>query len=353
MVKNIIIKKRFWAGVLLAQFLLFYIFSKIEFIISLHESFFEIQKKTHQLIFSWIPFSAGDVFYILLGILFLFLLIKLYKKENRNPYGITLLKILNCLYFIYQIFWGMLYFQEPLIRKLSKKDPTLEETKHLALKYLDLCRNYRQQVKENKNGVFSLHNFDSLQKEILERQANIPSWITEKKSTAIHSIKPSIFRGIMSDTGILGYYNPFTAEAQYNPELPSTYIPFTMAHETSHQLGFAREQEANFIGFLVGKNSRNIDLKYSTHYYVLKSLLNFLSEQDPEFVKSVLQNYSEGMKRDRLSEKQFVLEHDGFLNSFFGMTNNLFLKSNQQEGSITYSYFIDLLVRYERMETRF
>jgi len=54
------------------------------------------------------------------------------------------------------------------------------------------------------------------------------------------------------------------------------------------------------------------------------------------------------MKRDRLAEKKFVKQHEGVLDVFFGYTNDLFLKSNQQDGSITYSYFVDLLVRYER-----
>ena len=152
----------------------------------------------------------------------------------------------------------------------------------------------------------------------------------------------------MSFTGILGYYNPFTAEAQYNPGLPSSYLPLTLAHESAHQLGFAREQEANFIGYLIGVNSSNSELRYSTQYFTLKSLLNSIVYDDEKFVEYIIKNYSAGMKRDRAYEKQFVFQHQGWLNEFFGFTNNLFLKSNQQEGSVTYSYFIDLLVRYEK-----
>ena len=153
----------------------------------------------------------------------------------------------------------------------------------------------------------------------------------------------------MSYSGILGYYNPFTAEAQFNANLPSTFIPFTLSHESAHQLGFAREQEASFIGYLSGKDSKNVDLKYSTEYFVLKSLLNSLAEKDEVFVKNILKNYSAGMKRDRLAEKEFVKNHEGILDTFFGITNDLFLKTNQQEGSITYSYFVKLLVQYNRM----
>ena len=341
-------KKRFWAAVLAAQFLLFYIFSKIEFIINLHEVFFEFQKKFHQQIFSWIPFSLGDLFYIFLGVLFVYFLIKLYRKNNRKKLGFRLLIFINAMYFIYQIFWGMLYFQKPLLKKFPDQKPTVEETKTLVLKYLELAKSDRQNVQEDENGVFKISDIHLIKKEILKQQTQIPTWITNKKPTKIDAVKPSIFKGIMSYSGILGHYNPFTSEAQFNSELPSSYLPFTLAHETSHQLGFAREQEANFVGFLVGKNADNSDLKYSTHYYVLKSLLNSLAEQHPEFVKEVLENYSDGMKRDRLFEKQFREKHEGILETFFGITNDLFLKSNQQEGSVTYSYFNDLLICYER-----
>ena len=188
--------------------------------------------------------------------------------------------------------------------------------------------------------------------------ANINAQITEVQNdglfynnkenrTSVSSFKPSLYSRIISYTGIQGYYNPFTAEAQYNPGLPSTYLPFTLAHEHAHQLGFAREQEANFIAFLTGKNSSDADLKYSTQYFVLKSLLNALAESDPGFVKDILRNYSPAMQRDRTAELSFRKKHEGWLEEFFGITNDLFLKSNRQEGAVTYSYFVNLLVRFE------
>lgn len=243
----------------------------------------------------------------------------------------------------------MLYFQTPIIKKLSSQnEPEMNKTKKLALQYLEKCKVSRQSVKEDKNGVFIITDLKSIQLEILQQQAKIPRYISDKKATQIASIKPSLFKKVMNFTGILGYYNPFTAEAQYNAELPSTFIPFTTAHESAHQLGFAREQEVNFVGYLMGVHSHHPDLRYSTEYFTLKSLLKFIVDEDPEFVKSVINNYSPAMKRDRAYEKQFIIRHQGWLDDFFGFTNNLFLKSNQQEGSVTYSYFIDLLLNYEK-----
>ncbi len=343
-------RKRFWAGILLAQFLLFYLFSKIPFFINVFSSFFEWKKTAHQKIFAPIPFSVGDIFYVILGATILIFLLKIIKKKSRNTYVVQLLIILNLVYFSYQIFWGQLYFQKPLIEKLPSEEISLEETKFLSLKYLDLCKQTREAVKEDENGVFKIQNLSTIESDILSQQKQFPEFLSAKKSTETNNFKPSLFRIIMSYTGILGYYNPFTAEAQYNAELPSTQIPFTLAHESAHQLGFAREQEANFIAYILGKSSGNSELKYSVEFFVLKSLLNFLVEKNPDFVKKVLENYSPAMKRDRNSEKLFAQKHDGILSIFFDLSNDLFLKSNQQEGSITYSYFVDLMVRYERME---
>ncbi|WP_083997299.1 DUF3810 domain-containing protein [Chryseobacterium angstadtii] len=317
--------------------------------VSFFEWFFELQKKVHQILFSWIPFSFGDLAYLFLGAFLLYGIILCFKKKSRNKAVLQLLAVINIFYFIYQIFWGMLYFQTPVIRKLSsQKEPEIGKAKTLALRYLEKCKATRQSVKEDKNGIFIITDLNSVQTEILSRQAQLPKYISDKEAPQINAFKPSLFKTVMNFTGILGYYNPFTAEAQYNSQLPHTMIPFTSAHESSHQLGFAREQEANFIGYLIGTNSTNQDLKYSTEYFTLKSLLRFIVEKDPEFVKGVLHRYSPAMKRDRLYERSFIFRHQGWLDDFFGFTNNLFLKSNQQEGAVTYSYFIDLLLNYEK-----
>ena len=300
------------------------------------------------MLFSQVPFSVGDVFYIALGIVLLYFILKISNKKSRKIFLLRLLIVVNILYFTYQLFWGMLYFQKPLIENLPKGAITLEETKALTLKYLVLCKESRQLVKEDKNGVFMMTDLKKMKNDILQNQKNLQVLEEHKKGENINAFKPSLFEGVISYSGILGYYNPFTAEAQYNAELPSTYLPFTLAHESMHQLGFAREQEANFTAYLIGKNATNLELKYSTEYFVLKSLLNSLSEKNPEFVKLVIQNYSPEMKRDRRADKAFANKHKGILDMIFEYTNDLFLKSNQQEGSVTYSYFVDLLIRYER-----
>lgn len=346
---QLIHKKRFWVSVLFAQFLLFFALSRFPLAIEFFQSFFGWKKYAQQWLLAKIPFSVGDVLYVLLGCYLVFIFIKIWGKSQRNFYLKRLLISLNIGYLVYQLSWGMLYFQPPIIRLLPTDEPTINEAKSLAIKYLHRCKTTRQQAPENHDGVFMITDFNALEQEILNLQTSIPSPILHGKNPEkISNFKPSLFGNIMNFSGILGYYNPFTTEAQYNAHLPHTYIPFTLSHESAHQLGYAREQEANFIGYLIGKDSKNISLKYSTEYFVLKSLIRYLAAHDEAFVKNILENYSPKMKRDAQYEKLFFQKHQGVLDDFFAFTNDLFLKSNQQEGSVTYSYFVDLLIRYER-----
>lgn len=343
-------QKRFWAGVLLVQFFLFYFLSKSEVAISFFNQLFEVKKTINQLIFSKISFSVGDVFYILISLFLFYLFLNLFKKEKRQKSAISILIFLNVFYFIYQLFWGMLYFQTPIMRQLSKEDINLNEAKTLSVIYLKKCIKDREKLAENNLGVFEIKDLEEVKKEILNRQLSIPKIFSHKKVTLINNFKPSIFKNTMSFTGILGYYNPFTTEAQYNADLPATFLPFTLAHESAHQLGFARENEANFIGFLIGENSKNLALKYSTDLFALKSLLIYIDLNEPAFASYILSQYSPKMKRDRENDIIFRKKYQGFLNKIFFFSNNLFLKSNQQAGSITYSYFTEMLIKYKRTE---
>lgn len=344
--KYIFIKNKFWAIILVAQFSLFYILSKIDFAVDFFSNLYEWKKNFHILIFSKFGFSVGDVIYTIVSLYLIYGIINLIRKRKSETLR-QLFIVINVSYFLYQCLWGMLYFQTPIIEKLPKKSITDTDLKNLTIKYLNLCKQTREKVSEDKNGIFIIKDVRRIEKEILQLQQVLPSQISSKKPVSQLSLKPSLYSKIMNYTGILGYYNPFTAESQYNPNLPSSQVPFTLAHEMSHQLGFAREQEASFIAYLCAKSSGNLDLQYSAQLYVLKSLLRNLSIKDERFVKDILSKYSDKMKKDRKNELMFFTKHEGLLSDVFGFTNDLFLKSNQQDGSITYSYFVTLLVIYE------
>jgi len=68
---------------------------------------------------------------------------------------------------------------------------------------------------------------------------------------------------LMSYLGIGGIFIPYTCEANVNATLPDWEIPFTSAHELAHQRGFAREEEANYVGYLACRAHPDRDFQYS------------------------------------------------------------------------------------------
>ena len=79
------------------------------------------------------------------------------------------------------------------------------------------------------------------------------------------SVKFSFYGYLANYMGFSGYYNPFSGEAQVNTTIPRFVQPFTTCHEIGHQLGYAKEEEANFCGFLATKSSRDPAFRYSVY----------------------------------------------------------------------------------------
>jgi hypothetical protein len=77
------------------------------------------------------------------------------------------------------------------------------------------------------------------------------------------SVKPVMLSEPMTYTHISGVYTFFTGEANINVNFPDYTIPFTAAHELAHQRGIAREDEANFVAFLVCIESEDAYIRYS------------------------------------------------------------------------------------------
>lgn len=345
-------RKRFWVGLFLLQIVSFYILSKTEWAVRWFGIFFDIRKNLGQNTLGQLSFSLGDYAYAGIGLYWVYFIVKMLRSPTRTRSAVQFLAILNGAYFVYQCFWGMMYFQPPLSQRLPQEPIRVEEIKALAVRYLHLARQARREVAQDEKGIFRIKDKTKAFQTIFAQQSTLPKEIQYRTPLLHRNFKSSEFSFLLNKVGVLGYYNPFTTEAQFNEFLPDTYLLFTVSHEMAHQIGYAREQEASFIAFLLGKNADSAEIRYSTAFYTLKSLLNALPPSETMFVEQVLVQYSPEMKRDRQYEKDFAQKHRGTAQEIFGYANDLFLKSNQQEGSVTYSYFVELLIRYERTQEK-
>ena len=304
-----------------------------------------------------LPFSLGDLFYTLLILFLLILSFRILRsilRKNRLELKQNLrllFYLLTCFYLIFHLFWGFNYYKNPIKDAFDTEKIETGELKTLAEFYLKNCRNLREIVKEDRNRIFKPDLNDSqIEIEMNKIRSRLIETYPELNfnSIEISNLKPSLYSEMFSYLGVLGYYVPFTAESQFNSKMPATKSLFTKFHETAHLWGFAPENEANFVGFMIGLNSENINFQYVANYKALKSILNKIVWEDPAYVEGFLERYSEPMKRDREFEKLIQKKYQGTSDDAFSMLNEAYLRLNNQEGLASYGKFVELLVGFHR-----
>lgn len=164
-------------------------------------------------------------------------------------------------------------------------------------------------------------------------------------------VKPVVLSELMTYTHISGVYSYFTGEANLNVNFPDYMLPYTAAHELSHQRGIAREDEANFMAFLVCIESDDPYIRYSGYVNVLGYVLSSLYSADP----------AEYMKVWRAMDRRVVFEFASY-SEFFDKyreskvskvsetINDTYLKiQGQAEGTRSYGRVVDLAVAYAKV----
>ncbi len=161
--------------------------------------------------------------------------------------------------------------------------------------------------------------------------------------------KPIALSEPMTYTHISGVYTFMTGESNVNTNYPDFLIPFTMAHEMAHQRGIAREDEANFVAFLVCISSDDAYIRYSGYTNMLHYLNGALSRADSDKYAVLYRNYIPASIQKEFSaySKFFDKYRESVASEVTGAVNNSFLQSQgQQAGTKSYGLVVDLAVSY-------
>ncbi len=158
--------------------------------------------------------------------------------------------------------------------------------------------------------------------------------------------KPLYFSRLMSFLGISGIYSPFTAEVNFNAEQPLSSLPASIAHESAHLLGFAREDEASFVAFLVAIQAADPFVRYSGYLAALE-VVSALEHAEPERFREIMDQLDEGPRRDLASQTAFWARYSGAVSQTAERINHVYLKSNRiRSGVRSYSEVVSLIIGY-------
>lgn len=315
-------------------------------------SIFPLISRIFRFIFGWVPFSVGDIFYFMLGLTFLFGIVKWIKNRFKNTLQ-QLFKLgayLSVFYFLFHFLWGLNYYRNSLYTKLEleKKSYTVDQLSNLTLKILEnLKQTQNQLVKNDTTAIIVPYSSNEiLEKTQLAYDALAEDYPEYKYKTV--SLKKSLFSLPLSYMGFSGYLNPLSGEAHVNSKVPNINLPSISCHEVAHQLGIGFENEANFIGFLAGTKSDDLYFKYSSNLKALRFSVAGLYFMDADTANEFIETIPKGIMKNIKESEEFWLSYQNRLEPFFKLFYDGYLKVNQQkEGMKTYSRMVDLMVAYD------
>lgn len=315
------------------------------------KGFYPVWTYLYVVLFSWIPFSFGDLFYGVLMfflVLFLFRLIQSVFKRHRNNFIKYLLQLVLFILLIYSLFyinWGLNYYRVPLAEQIHLDIDNIKKEDHLKVleEYISEANLLRERLdfdQINKRGVRGdLQEFmreDTLFNTILS-QSQI-------------KVKEPISSPLISHFTVSGYFNPFTMEVQVNQEIPKASYPFVNIHELAHQMGIGFEDECNFIAFRKLMYHKSDWYRYSAYYSAIQYLLQPIYA-DKVLLEKYKAKLSPQVKADLQEEYEFWKSYRGWIDHVSSIFYNQYLKhNNQPEGLERYNMMTKLIVAWEKQQ---
>lgn len=296
------------------------------------EGFYNISSVIQRAISGIIPSPIGDLLYILLVF---YILRRIYlffrklksrklKKTDRLVIPLQVLNLLLLLYLTFKILWGLNYSRIPIARQLG-----IQNEKYNTPELVLLGQYFVSQVNALQNLQRADYNINDLKtnaKAAYDKLAK--KQVFFKYSSP--SVKPVLNSWLITRLGTEGYYNPLSGEANLNMRLPAINLPFVTCHEIAHQLGVAREDEANLVGYLVAINSDDPIFRYSAAYAMLRSILFEIRVKSPDDFDRLFKTINPTTIKDFETDKKFWQAYNGNMSEYFGAIFDRFLKLNDQ-----------------------
>ncbi|MEW4922566.1 DUF3810 domain-containing protein [Algibacter sp. 2305UL17-15] len=345
-------KKTIIALLLIPQFLLVKLLSNYPGFVEQYysEGLYQWLSKIFRYVLGLLPFSFGDLVYGLGGIYMIWWFLKNRKRLRKDTLNwcVDVFAAVSLIYFAFHLFWGLNYYRLPLHKNLNlNADYTTEQLVNVTEKLIEASNLLQFNITKNdsikvdipydKTEVFSLipKGYDNI-------KAVFPDLEYQPES-----IKQSLFSYPLSYMGFSGYLNPLTNEAHVNGRIPMFRFPTTSSHEIAHQLGYAAENEANFIGFLAASNNDDMYIKYCGFAYGLGYCLNEIYQRDECLYEDLVADVNTGIIKNYEESRLFSDAHENPFKPLFKLFYSNYLKANRQsKGMESYSYVVALLVNY-------
>lgn len=319
--------------------------------------FYQFSSAIQRRVFGWLPFSFGDFIYMLFILWILYIIVrnvvllfvrKLTLRVAFRKFTKLVLRLV-LLYVFFLLIWGLNYSRKGIRYQLELERPAYNDSDMLTLH-----RMLAKEVNSSKVDLMSSQAQYPKYREIFERAVVAYGSAVDSFPFLRYkhpSLKPSLFGSLTNYMGFTGYYNPFTGEAQVNTTVPKFLVPSITLHEMAHQIGYAKENEANFVGFLVGSQCSDPLFRYSVWIDLLMYTNSRIRRSDPALADTALQELSQDVRNDIEEWRRFSQLHYSFLEPVMHWVYERYLKLNKQsQGMKSYDAVVSLVIAYYKKE---
>ncbi len=230
---------------------------------------------------------------------------------------------------------------------LTEVDVTEENLTETLTSLRDEINSLADQVPRDENGVFTHgYSFERLSREYSD------SYIALAEQYGLPKGYYSTAKGIyvsevMSYFGISGIYSYVTGEANINTNYPDYVTTFTIAHEMSHQRGFMRENEANFLAYILTSTSEDPGIRYSGALNMYSYFASALYRTNKDAYFEIISELSDYAVKDiRVANAVSEKYGDTIFEEISDFINDFYLTSSGSGGIISYSRVVELVLAY-------
>lgn len=308
----------------------------------------------------WLPFSLAEAMIWLLPLgLFLVLRHAIRRRcdtwRSALVYVGMLLSVVVTLFTLFVFLFAAGYRGSTLDRRLEldRKNVSAEELYDTAVYLLDHLEGELPEVGFGVDTRFSEmpYSFDEM-----NRKLNLAYRDLETEYDFIHHtdsrVKPVLASEVMSYMHVTGVYSFFTGEANVNVNFPDYTVPYTAAHEMAHQRGIAREDEANFVAFLVCIRSEDPYIRYCGYLNAYEYVANALWRADRELYYKAAARLGDEVRGEMAAYNEFYDKYkESTVSQVSGTVNNAYLQSQGTPGTVSYGMVVDLAVAYCKTQT--
>ncbi len=302
-----------------------------------------------------IPFSIAEIIVMLSPFILAFLiyLSVRFSRDKRKAfrYAVIIISIIALLYFLFVFTFATGYHTSPIADDfdLTATEITPTELKNTALWLAEEAGKYVEDF-EYIDGKKTQMPFSW---DEMNEKLNVAYKLLNEKYDFVLNYytrsKPVIFSEAMSYTSILGVHTFFTGEANVNTAFPDYTTVFTAAHEMAHQRGVARENEANFVAFMVCVSSDDRYIRYCGYVNMYEYVMNALYRANSVYHAEVLAATDNRVRAEIGSYAETYDKYDDTpVHDVSEAVNDTYLQIQGTEGTESYGMVVDLAVAYYR-----